>query len=102
DTDFLFAGRLHVENRTLQHTLESERGLDLAVFIVGQTWRRTIQVFVERVLEPGQIGSAGTQDLTHLGRVENGQQQMLDREELMASFTRLREGVVQTEFELLR
>ena len=59
-------------------------------------------MFVERVLEAVQVGAAGAQDLPHLRRVEDGQQQMLDREEFVASVTRLGERVVQTKFELLR
>ena len=102
DADFFLARGLHVEHGALQDALEAQRGLHLAVFVIRQPRRGAVEVLVERVLEPGQVRAAGAQDLAHLGGVEDGQQQVLDREELMASFTRLGEGVVQTEFELLR
>ena len=59
-------------------------------------------MLVECVLERAEVRAAGAQDLAHLGGVEDRQQQVLDRQELMAGLTRLGEGVVQTEFELLR
>ena len=102
DADFLLARGLHVEHGALQDALEAERRLHFAVFVVRQARRGAVEVLVERVLEPGQVRAAGAQDLAHLGGVEDRQQQVLDREELMASFARLGEGVVQTEFELLR
>ena len=102
DADFLLARRLHVEHGALQDALEAQGRLHLAVFIIRQARGRSVEVLVERVLEPGQIRAAGAQDLAHLGSVEDRQQQVLDREELMAGLTRLGEGVVQTEFELLR
>ncbi len=102
DAHFFLARRLHVEHGTLQDALETESGLHFTVFIIREPRRGAVEMFVERVLEPREVRAAGAQDFAHLGRIENGQQQVLDREELMASFTRLGESIVKTEFELLR
>jgi hypothetical protein len=59
-------------------------------------------MLVERFLELVDVGPAGPEDLAHLGGIEDRQQQVLDRQEFVAGVTRLGEGVVQTEFELLR
>ena len=101
DADFLLAGGLHVEHGALQYALEAQRRLHLAVFVVGQARRGAIEVFVERVLELVEVGAAGPQDLAHLGGVEDGEQQVLDRQELVTGLTRLGKGLVQTEFEFL-
>ena len=58
-------------------------------------------MLLELVLELGEVRAAGAQDLAHLGRVEDGEQQVLDREEFMTSLARLVKGVVETEFELV-
>ena len=55
DADFFLAGGLHVEHRALQHALEAERGLHLAVFVIGQPRRGAVEVLVERVLEPVDV-----------------------------------------------
>ena len=102
DADFFLAGGLHVEHRALQHALEAQRGLHLAVFVVGQARRGAIEVLVERVLELVDVRAAGPQDLAHLRGIEDGQQQVLDRQEFVTRVTRLGKGVVQAEFELLR
>jgi hypothetical protein len=91
-----------MEYGALQDPLEPERGLHLAVLVTGQPRRSPVEMLGQGVLEPGQVGAAGPQDLADLRGLENGQQQMLDREEFVASFTCLGEGIVQTKFELLR
>ena len=52
-------------------------------------------------LSSGEVRAAGAQDLAHLRRVEDGQQQVLDRQEFMARFARLAKGVVETVFKLV-
>jgi hypothetical protein len=70
-------------------------------FVVGQSRRGAIEVFVQRVLELVEVRAAGPQDLAHLRGIEDGQQQVLDGQELVTRVTGLGKGVVQTEFELL-
>ena len=94
DADFLLAGRLDVEHRALQDALEAERGLDFAIFVVRQARRGAVEVVVERILEPVQVRAAGPQDFAHLRRVEDRDQQVLDREEFVARLARLGESVV--------
>ena len=58
-------------------------------------------MLLQLLLELGQIRAAGAQDLAHLGRVEDGEQQVLDRQVLMARLARPMEGVVETVFQLV-
>jgi len=58
-------------------------------------------VLLQLLFEFGEVGSAGTQHFAHLGRVENRQEQVLDREVLVTRLTRLVERIVQTVFELV-
>ena len=48
-----------------------------------------------------EIRAAGAQDLAHLGRVEDGEQQVLDRQVFVARFARLVKGVVEAVFKLV-
>jgi hypothetical protein len=102
DADFLLARRLHVEHGALEHSLKAQGRLDLAVLVLRQSRGRSIEMLVECVLEAVQVRAAGAQDLAHLGGVENGQQQVLDREKFMAGFARSGKRLIQTKFELLR
>ena len=47
DADFFLARGLHMEHGTLQDSLEAERRLHFAVFVVRQAWRGAIEVLVE-------------------------------------------------------
>ena len=101
DADFLFAARLHVEHRPLQHALEAERRLHLALLAFLELRGRLVDVLLQLLLEFGEVGSAGAQHFAHLGRVEDRQEQVLDREVLVTRLTRLVERIVQTVFELV-
>ena len=101
DADFLLAARLHVEHRPLQHALEAQRRLHLALLAFLQARRGLVDVFLELLLELAQIRAAGAQDLPHLGRVEDGEQQVLDRQVFVTRLTRLVKGVVETIFKLV-
>jgi hypothetical protein len=60
-----------VEHGTLQDALKPERRLHFAVFVIRQTRRGAIEVFVERVLEFREVRAAGAQDFAHFGGVED-------------------------------
>ena len=87
DADFLLAARLHVEHRALQHALEAQRRLHLALLARARRGVIGLDVLLEIRLEPLEIGAAAPQHLAHLGRIEDREQQVLDRQELV---TRLR------------
>jgi len=101
DADLFLAARLHVEHGALQHPLEAERRLHLALLAFLETRRRLIDVIPEFLLQLREVGPAGPQHLTHLGRVEDRQQQVLDRQVLVTGFARLMERIVETVFELV-
>src|ERR1700679_933489 len=84
EADFLLAARLHVKYRTLQDALEAERRLHLALLGLLKVRRRLVDVVLQILLKFSQIRPAGAQDLAHLRRVENGKQQVLNRQVLMA------------------
>ncbi len=99
DRNFLLAARLHVEHGPLQHALEAERGLHLAVVVLLQPRRRLLDEFLQLLAQPGRVRAAGAQDLAHLGRVDDGEQQVLDRHEFMAGFAGTLEGLVEADLE---
>ena len=101
DADFLLAARLHVEHRALQHALEAERRLHLALLAFLEPRGGLVDVLLQFLLELRQIRAAGAQHLAHLGRVEDRQQQVLDRQVLVTRLARLVERIVQTVFELV-
>src|SRR5688572_18050346 len=82
DRDFLLAARLDVENRTLQHALEAERRLNLALVVLLQAGGGLLDELLEFLAEPRGVGAAGAQDLADLGSVDDGEQQVLDRHEI--------------------
>ena len=102
DGDFLLAARLHVEHGALQHPLEAERRLHFALVVLGEARRVLLDEGLEVArLSLLRVGAAGAQDLAHLGRVENGEQQVLHRHEFMTRFARALERLVQAVFELV-
>ena len=97
--DFLLAARLHVKHRALQDALEAQRRLHLAVVVVLEPGRGLVDEVLQVLAQPHDVGAAGPQDLPHLGRVHDGEQQVLHRHELVARLARRLEGFVQTDFE---
>ena len=61
---FAVAGRLHVEQCALQHALEAERGLGIAVLVGHQQGRILVDEDFELGLEQLHVGAAG---LDHRG-----------------------------------
>ncbi len=97
--DFLAAARLHMEHGALQHALESERGLHLALIAVAQPRRIALDVRAQLGREPVRVAATTDQHFAHLGRIEQRQQELLDGEKLMPVGTRLAKRLVETEFE---
>ena len=61
----LLSRRLDVQDGTLQHALEGQRGLSLTVIVQGQQRRSLLEEALEVLAQPLQIGPAGLQ---YLGR----------------------------------
>ena len=99
DRDFLLAARLDVENRALQHALEAEGRLNLALVVLLQAGGGLLDELLEFLAEPRRVGAAGAQDLADLGGVDDGEQQVLDRHELVPRLARRLERLVQADFE---
>ena len=97
--DFLLAARLHVEHGALQHALEAQRRLHFAIVVVLEARGRLVDEVLQLLAQARDVGAAGPQDLAHLGRVDDGEQQVLDRHELVARLARRLEGFVQADFE---
>jgi len=98
---FTFAGALHVEHGTLQHTLEAQGWLGFAVFIVDwNQGRGGIDELLQVVLEFVEIGATGAQNGRSSLIVKECQQQMFDGHELMTLRTSLLEGKIEGDFEL--
>ena len=97
----LLAGGLHVEHRALEHALESERGLGLALVARGEHRRVLLQIAHERAPQLLDLDSAGAQHLARGGVVEQGEQQVLDGHELVPLLAGIAEGAVEGELQLL-
>ena len=102
--DFLAAAGLNMEHGALEHALEAQRRLNFGSFVVlaAKPRRRALDELLELATQAGEVHAAGLQRFDDRGRVEQREQQMLHRDELMPLFTRSLERVVQTIFELAR
>ena len=101
DPDLLLAARLHVKHRSLQHALESERRLHLALLTLIELGGGLIDVLLQLLLELCEVRAAGAQHLAHLRSVEDREQQVLDREVFVTRLAGLVEGVVEAVLELV-
>ena len=98
--DFFLAGRLHVQNRALDHALEAERGLRVGVF--GRQNRRVLgDELREQLAQVVDFRRAGFEHFGCRRIVEQREQQVLDGDEFMPLLTRLHERHVQADFEFL-
>ncbi len=84
--DFLLARGLHVVDRALQYPLEAQRGLRVAAVVFGQARHRGLNGLLQLAAQALGIGAAGFQHRLRRRIVEQGQQQVFDRHELMAGF----------------
>jgi hypothetical protein len=94
-------GGLHMHDCALDDALKAQRGLGVD-FFVARHHRGVFPDEIAQVLAKiVNVCSAGPQ---HFGRrrvVQQGQEQMLDRDELMTLLTGLDKGHVQADFQLL-
>lgn len=98
---FALAGALHVEHGTLQHALETQRRLRLAVLVMhGDQRGGGIDELLQVVLELVEIGATGAQNGRGSLIVKECQQQVFDGHELMTFRTGLLEGQIEGDFEL--
>ena len=102
NTNFLLAARLHVENRTLQYSLEAQRRLYLALLPFLESRSRLIDVVLELLLQLAQIRATSAQNFPHLGCIEDREQQVLDCQIFVTRLARLVKGVVEAVFKLVR
>ena len=95
------AGALHVEDGTLQDTLEAQRRLGFPLLVVGRNQRGgRVDELLEIMAQLVQVSPTGTQ---HTGRrlvVQQGEQQVLDGHELVTLGSGLLERQIEGDFEL--
>ena len=92
--DLFLAARLHVEDRPLQHSLEAERRLNVAILPRRQSRGRLVYELLQFRLELRGIGTARLQDLPDLRGIHDREQQVLDRHEFMTRLARAGEGII--------
>jgi len=92
---------MHVHDGALDDALKTQGGLGVHLF--GASHLRG--VVLDEVGQGGaqvvDVGGASTQHLGRAGVVQQGQQQVLDRDELVALLTGLDKGHVQADFQFL-
>jgi hypothetical protein len=99
--DLFLAARLHVEHRPLQHALEAQGRLHVAILAGGQPRRGLVDELFELGLELRGIGPAGLQDLAHLGGIHDGEQQVFHGHEFVARLPGPGKSIVQAKLEFL-
>ena len=72
-----------MEHGALEHALESERGLGLALVVRGEHRRVLFEVARERAAQLLDLDAAGAQHLARGGVVEQCEQQVLDGHEFV-------------------
>jgi hypothetical protein len=93
---------LHVKHRALQHALEAERGLGLALGILLRNHRRRgLDEFRQLAAQLDHVRAAGPQHLARGIVVQQRQQQVLDRHELVSTRPRPLEGGVEIKLQIL-
>ena len=97
----LLAGRLHVQDRALDHALEAQRGLRVDLAGAGDGRRVLHHEVRERLLQLVDLGGAGLQHLGGGRVVAEREQQVLHGDEFVALLPGLDEGHVQADFQLL-
>ena len=101
DGHFLFAARLHMKHRPLQHPLETQGGLHVAVLAGRQSRRGLVDELFQFGLEFAGVGTARLQDFPHFRGIQDREQQMLDGHEFVPCFTSTGKGIIQAKFQFL-
>ena len=96
---FLLRG-LHVKNGPLQHPLKAERRLSLAALLVHDQRRGFFEKAADVTAQAFDIGAAGAQYLGRRRIVQQRQQQMFDRHELVLLLPCALERLVEGKFKL--
>ena len=81
---FLLARRLDMVNRTLEHALETERRLGIAVIVFGKNGDVVVDGLAQAAGELVDLGAAGAQHPERRSVFKQRQQEMVDRHEFMA------------------
>ena len=97
--DFFLAARLHVKDSALQHPLEAERRLHFGIGLFRQQRRLLVDKFGELPPEFRDIAFTGLEDLVNLRNIEQRQQQVFDRHELVTAVPRALKRLIQTKFQ---
>ncbi len=102
--NFFLAALLNMKQRPLQHALESQRGLRLGILIhiVRHARCRVVDRLDEIAGKPVDIGAASLENLDYLRRVEQSQEQVLDRDELVSLVARPLIGFLKANFKFGR
>ena len=90
--------------RALQNPLKTECRLDVGfvVLVASDARRRILDELLELAAQPAEIGAASLQHFDDLRNVQEGEQQVLHRDEFVPFFTRSLKRVVEAIFELVR
>ncbi len=99
--DFLFPGRLYMEDGALDHALEAERRLRIDLLAARNGRRVVVDEGQQLLAQAFDVGGAGTQDFRRGWIVQQRQQQMLDSDELVALLAGLDKRHVQADFKFL-
>jgi hypothetical protein len=99
---FLLAGGLNVQDSALNHALETERRLGINLLGPGHGRSVFSDEAAQALAQLVDVGGAGAQHLGSGGIVKQREQQVLDRDELMALLPRFDKGHVQADFKFLR
>ncbi len=98
---FLLAGRLDVQDRTLDDALKAQRRLRIDFLAAGHGGRVRADELGQRLAQLVDVGGAGAQHFGRGGIVQQRQQQMLDRYKFVPFLARLHERHVQADFKFL-
>ena len=91
-----------MKHRALQNALKAQRGLSVALAVfLGNQGRRRIDKFDQVTAQTANVGAAGFQHPNRIVVVEQRQQQMLYRHELVAFGPGATKGVVERLFQIL-
>ena len=98
---FLLAGRLDVQDGALDDALEAERRLGVDVVLAGDDRCVFVDEVGQILAQRVRLAAAGAQRFSGGRVVDQRQEQMLHRDELVALLSRFDKSHVQADFEFL-